>query len=190
MGEDVLHPAFLGHLAAVQNGDAGADLLDNAHLMGDDDHRDPQLLVQLLQKREDGIGGGGVQSGGGLIAEKHLRVRSQRPGDGHPLLLAAGELGGIGTCLFLQTHQIQQFQRLFLSLGLGYTGKLHGEADIFQTGPLHQQVEALEDHADLFPGLPQLLGGDGTHTGLAVRLLFHPRQLLTVDGDAAAGRPL
>ena len=158
--------------------------------MGDDDHRDPQLLIQLLQKREDGIGGGGVQSGGGLIAEKHLRVRSQRPGDGHPLLLAAGELGGIGTCLFLQTHQIQQFQRLFLSLGLGYTGKLHGEADIFQTGTLHQQVEALEDHADFFPGLPQLLGGDGTHTGLAVRLLLHPRQLLTVDGDAAAGRPL
>ena len=117
------------------------------------------------------------------------RVRSQRPGDGHPLLLAAGELGGIGTCLFLQTHQIQQFQRLFLSLGLGYTGKLHGEADIFQTGTLHQQVEALEDHADFFPGLPQLLGGDGTHTGLAVRLLFHPRQLLTVDGDAAAGGP-
>lgn len=61
-----------------------------------------------------------------------------------PLLLTAGELGGIGTCLFLQTHQIQQFQSLFLSLGLGYTGKLHGEADIFQTGPLHQQVEALE----------------------------------------------
>ena len=158
--------------------------------MGDDDHRDSQFLVQLLQKRKDGIGGGGVQSGGGLIAEKHLRVRGQCPGDGYPLLLTAGELGGIGACLFLQSHQIQQLQRLFLGLSLGYTGKLHGEADIFQTGPLHQQVEALEDHADLFPGLPQLLGGDGTHTGLAIRLLFHPRQLLTVDGDAAAGRPL
>ena len=75
-----------------------------AYLVGDDDHRDPQLLVQFLQKREDGIGGGGVQRGGGFVAEKHLRVRGQRPGDGYPLLLTAGELGGIGACLFLQSY--------------------------------------------------------------------------------------
>ena len=30
----------------------------------------------------------------GLVAQQELGILRQRPGDGHPLLLAAGELGG------------------------------------------------------------------------------------------------
>ena len=116
MGEDVLHPAFLGHFAAVQNGNAGADLLDNAHLVGDDDHRDPQFLVQLLQKREDGIGGGGVQSGGGLIAEKNLRVIRKGPCDRDSLFLSAGKLARIRIFLLCDINELQKLLHFRLDL--------------------------------------------------------------------------
>ena len=177
VGEDVLHPALLRHHAAVQNGHPGADLLDDAHLVGDDHHGDPQLLIQVLQQVQDGGGGGGVQGGGGLVAQQDLGVRGQGPGDGHPLLLSAGELGGIGVGLFRQPHQVQQLQGPLFGLGGGDAADLHGEADVFQAGPLHQQVEALEDHGDLPAGQPQLLLAEGRH-------------LLPIHDHRAGGGPL
>ena len=50
----------------------------------------------------------GVQSGGRLVKEDHLRILHQGAGDGHTLLLAAGVLGGIGVLLVLQPHAAQQ----------------------------------------------------------------------------------
>ena len=169
IAEDVFHRAGLGHLAAVQNGHTGADLLDDAHLVGDDDHRDAQGPVQLLQQRQDGGGGGGVQGGGGLIAQKHIRLGGQCPGDGHPLLLSSGKLGGIGVGLVLQPHCLQQLQGTLPGLAGGNALQLQGEAHVLQAGALHQQVEALEDHGDLPPGQPQSLCGEGSQL-LAVYL--------------------
>ena len=100
VGENILHLPHLGHNAPVQNGHPGTDFLNDAHLVGDDHHRNAQLGVQVLQKPQDGGGGGGVQGGGGLVAEEDLGVRGQGAGNGHPLLLSAGELAGIGVCLF------------------------------------------------------------------------------------------
>ena len=62
-------------------------------------------------------------------------------------------------------------------LGGGDAADLHGEADVFQTRPLHQQVEALEDHGDLPAGQPQLPFREGRH-------------LLPVHDDGARGGPL
>ncbi len=45
MAEDRLDLALLHHGAVVQDGHTVADFLDHAHLVGDDDHRDAQLLV-------------------------------------------------------------------------------------------------------------------------------------------------
>ena len=83
-----------------------ADLFDDVHLVGDDHHGDPQLLVQLLQQFQDGQGGGGVQSGGGLVAQQDLGVGGQGTGDGHALLLAAGHLGGVGLFTGLQADDL------------------------------------------------------------------------------------
>ena len=137
--------------------------------MGDDDHRDAQGPVQLLQQRQDGGGGGGVQGGGSLVAQKHIRLGGQCPGDGHPLLLSAGKLGGIGVGLVLQPHCLQQLQGTLPGLAGGNALQLQGEAHVLQAGALHQQVEALEDHGDLPPGQPQRLCGEGSQL-LAVYL--------------------
>ena len=51
------------------------------HLVGDDHHGDAQLGVEVLQKLQNGHGGGGVQGGGGLVAEEDLGVVGQGPGN-------------------------------------------------------------------------------------------------------------
>ena len=137
IGEDVLHLALFSHHTAVQDRHPGADLFDDAHLVGDDHHGDPKLLVQVLQQGQDGGGGGGIQGGGGFVTQQDLGVRGQGPGDGHPLLLSAGELGGIGIRFLPQAHQVQQLQGPLSGLGSGGTAELHGEADVFQHRPLH-----------------------------------------------------
>ena len=141
-----------------------ADLLHHAHLMGDDDHGDAQLAVDLTDKAEDLLGGAGIEGRGGLVTQQHLGIGGQRTGDGHTLLLTAGELGGIGLGLIGQAHQLQQFVSPFHRLFLAYARQFHGETDVLQARPLHQQIEVLEDHGDLPPRLPQLGRGHGVQT--------------------------
>ena len=54
----------------------------------------PALGVELLQQVEHRLAGGAVQVAGRLVGQQHRRLGDQRPGDRHPLLLAAGELVG------------------------------------------------------------------------------------------------
>ena len=154
-----------------------ADLLDHGHIVGDDDHGDPLLLIDLLQQGQNGFGGLGVQGGGGLVAQQHLRVGSQSPGYGDSLLLAAGKLHRVGIGLIRQTHGLQQLLGPFLSLSFGNSCQLHGEADVFQCGALIQQIEALEDHADLATLHAQLL-------------VIQAGQVLAVEFHSAFFRPL
>ena len=60
--KDLAHLTLLHDHAAVQNGDGVADLFHDAHLVGDDHHGDAQLLVDVLDEGQDGVGRVGVQS--------------------------------------------------------------------------------------------------------------------------------
>ena len=150
-------------MSVVQNGHVGTDLLHHGHLVGDDDDGDTQALVDVLDEAQDGAGGGGVQGGGSLVAQQDLGVGGQGAGDGDALLLAAGELGGIGVRLVGKSHHVQKFQRPLFGFGRGDTGDLHGEADVFEAGALHEQIELLEDHADGPAHLQKRPGGQGGH---------------------------
>ena len=159
--------------------------------MGDDHQGDAQLPVQLPQQLQDGPGGLGVQGRGGLVAEQHPGLAGQGPGDGHPLLLPAGELHRIGAGLVRQLHQLQQLQGAPAGLRPLHAGQLQGEADVFQRRALHQQVKALEDHADGFARLAQLPGGEGgeippVHQDLPLRW---PLQQIDAAHQGALARP-
>ena len=66
----------------------------------------------------------GVQVGQGLVHEQHRGLRGQGAGDGHPLLLAAGQLGGVA---------------------------VHEHADLYDAGdPAHGQVDLLFRELALF----------------------------------------
>ena len=129
--------------------------------MGDDDHGDVQLLVDVPDQLQYLSGGLGVQGTGGLVAQQNLGVGGQGTGNGHALLLAAGQLGRIGVCLVRQANQLQQLAPALFRVGPLYTGDLHGEADVTQAGALHEQVEVLEDHSDVPASGAQLDGGHG-----------------------------
>ena len=134
----------------------GADLADDGHFMGDHHDGDAQPPVDVLQKRQDRLGGHGIQRAGGLVAEQHLRIGGQGAGDGHALLLAAGELRGIGVRLVRQAHDLQQLLHAPVGLLPRHMGQLQRIAHVLRHGGLHQQVELLKDHAHALAQLPQL----------------------------------
>ena len=79
-------------------------------------------------------------------------MHTQRPDDGHPLLLSAGQLPGIVVLPVGKPHPFQKLQCFFFYLGPGALLHLHGrEQDVFQNGLVGEQLIALEDHADLLP---------------------------------------
>ena len=178
------------------------DGLDHAHLVGDDHHGDAQLLIDVPDQLQNLMGGVGVQSAGGLVAQQHLGLGSQRTGNSHTLLLAAGQLRRVGLCLIRQAHQLQQFLGPADGIRLLHPGQLHGEAHVLQAGALHQQIKPLEDHGDLPPGRPQLGRSHGVqplavHHHLARRGSFqqidtpHQRALTgTAHADDAVDVPV
>ena len=70
--------------------DLVADLFGEADLVGDDEHRHP-FRGELAHRVEDLFDELGVERGGDLVEEHHVRFHRQRPGDRDALLLAAGE---------------------------------------------------------------------------------------------------
>ena len=93
-------------------------------------------------------------------------------GDGHALLLAAGELGGDLLRLLGDADAAQELHGLLLGLGLRRVQDLdraHGH--VLEDGLVGEEVEALEHHADL-----------GAQRGELLALL---RQRLALDEDLA-----
>ena len=59
-----------------------------------EDHGQPLLAPEPLDRLHDLLARGRVEVAGGLVGEQHARLVGQRPRDRHALLLAARELGG------------------------------------------------------------------------------------------------
>ena len=145
-GEHRGDKALLGDLAVIEDGNVVAHLFDNAHLVGDDDDRYAELPVYVLYQFKDLTCRFRVEGAGGLVAQQNLGVGGERAGNGYALLLAAGELSGIGVCLVGKTDKLKKLSCAFFGLGLFDACKLHREADILQACALHEQIEVLEDH--------------------------------------------
>ena len=109
--------AFLHHDAAVHEQDAVGHVPGKVHLMGDDDHGG-LAVGEVAQDAEDFAGQLGVEGAGRLIEAEDVRVEGQRTGDGHPLLLAAGELMGVVARPLRQAHLGQQIAGLRLEAGV------------------------------------------------------------------------
>ena len=74
--------------AAVHKDDLVGDIAGEGHLVGDDDHGGV-LFRQPADDPEHFSGELWVQGRGGLVKAENIRRQGQRPGDGHPLLLAS-----------------------------------------------------------------------------------------------------
>ena len=70
----------------------------------------PSFFVDVADQLEDLARRLGVERARGLVAEQNFGVRGEGAGDGHALLLSAGELRGIGLGLILEPHDVEEFQ--------------------------------------------------------------------------------
>ena len=163
------HP--IGHLA------------HDREVMGDQQHRHAETLLQLLEQLQDLRLDGDVERGGRLVGDQQVRLVGERHRDHHPLALAAGQLMGIGVQALLgllQAHQVQQLEGARARRCPAHAPMQHqGLADLPLDGV--QRIERghrlLEDDADAIAAhLPQrrLVGAD---------------QLAAVQADAAARVP-
>ena len=127
--------------------------------MGDNHHRHALPAAHDLEELEDSLASAVVQRAGGLVAQEELRILRQGPGDGHPLLLSAGELGGEVGQPVLQAHGAQHLRRV-----QGLPADLGRQLHVLQGGEVGDQVVELEDKADVVAAvggqLPGAVGGD------------------------------
>ena len=90
------------------------DLAHDGQIVGDQQQRHPEALLEVLQQLQDLRLDGDVERGGRLVGDQQVGLVRERHRDHHPLALAAGELMRIGAEALLglaQAHQTQQLER-------------------------------------------------------------------------------
>ncbi len=112
----------------------------------------PTESTERRSSCEDLVAGGGVQVAGRLVGEQDGRPAEQGPRDRDPLLLAARQLGrAVGEAVAqagLVDHRLQP-----LRVGLA-AGDRQRQQHVLARGQHRQQVEELEDEADVVAAQP------------------------------------
>ena len=111
------------------------------------------------------------------VAQQHARVVGKGAGDGHTLFLAAGELAGEGVGLVADADELEQALHLGRDLLAAQAAAAQWIGDVPGHRARRHEIEVLEDHADLFARLAQLLRREG-------------RQLLPIEEHLAGGGAL
>ena len=85
----------------IHHRDPVADVLDDAHVVGDEHVGQAELALERLEQVEHLRLDRHVERGHGLVADDEVRLQDERPGDADALALATAELvrdsGGRGT---------------------------------------------------------------------------------------------
>ena len=140
---DLLDAAFVHDHHSVRHGEGF--LL----VVGDIDEGDAGGALDALQLVLHVLAQSQVQRRQGFVQQQHLGLVHQRPGNGHPLLLAAGE--GINAAVFVaaQADNFQHFIHPAVNFVLGQLGHLQSEGDVVVHIQVREQGVALEHGVDL-----------------------------------------
>ena len=107
MVDDLLGIALLHNEAAIHEDHLISHIPGKGHLVGYDDHGG-FLLGKAADDLQHLAGQLRIQCGGGLVKAENVRMQRQCAGNGHPLLLTAGELVGIVICPVGKPHLRQK----------------------------------------------------------------------------------
>ena len=103
-------------------------------------------MSQLLEQLDNALSGVAVQIACRLVGQDNVRVGGEGPGDGHPLLLSAGEFLNSAVDLVLgKPHAQEQLLRPLLFVGNLVLGDLHSRQHVLQGIEVLQQIVGLED---------------------------------------------
>jgi len=123
--------------------------------MGDDDQGALPVERQPAHQFHDHLASLAVERAGRFIAYDKPGVVNQRPRDGDPLLLAAGEIGGGGLHHpIIEAHLLQDGPRLFDRRAAAGAVDDQGGRDVLGGGQGRDEVERLKDKADVAPAEP------------------------------------
>ena len=128
---------------------AALRLYRHAFVMSDQ-HDRISRVVQLVKQCHNLVARLRIQVPGGFIRKEHRRMSRHRPGNGHPLLLAAGQLIRAVVPPSVELHPFQRRSGPFSSLPCRHALVNHRELHILLGAQISDQVEALKDKAD-FP---------------------------------------
>ena len=154
---------------AIGNGDNAVGRTNGAESVGND--QGCTAHSQVVESPLDLSFRHGVQRGGGLIQNQNGRILQEDPGNGHALLLTAGEQGA--PLAYIGIKSMGHFQNILIDLRL--LGRLdhllHGGiglsvADVLKNG-IGKQEHILLDNANI----------------LVQALLGHLADILAIDGD-------
>ncbi len=161
-------------LALIELQHAAAHLVDHRLVVGGDEHRGAGA-VDPVEQPHDVDRGLGIEVAGRLVGEQQRRVVDERPRDRDALLLPAGELVGHVVQLRRQAGQPQDVRHLGADLLAGAARHLQRVGDVVVHGAVRQQLEVLEDDADVAPEVRDPAARD-------------LRQVVAGDADRAVGR--
>ncbi|MCY1415269.1 hypothetical protein D9M71_307450 [compost metagenome] len=168
---EVVAAAQADDLAVAEDGDA----LGQAHgfflVVGHVDDGDAQAPVQLAQFVLQVFAQFFVQGAERFVHQQDAWLVHQRPGDGHALLLAAGQLRWAAMGELLQLHQLEHGLDFTLTFATALFANVQGEADVVAHRQVREQRVTLEHHANV------------------ALVWWHVHQRLAVDQDLpGAGR--
>ena len=124
-------------------------------IVGHDDGGDAQLLLDALDLHLHLYPELGVQVGEGLIQQQNGGTGHQSPGQGHPLLLTAGELPGITLVHAGKLYQSEHVLHPLTDLVFGQLLELQTKGHVFKNRHVGEQRVILEENADI-----AAVGGD------------------------------
>jgi len=117
-------------------------------------------FAQLPDKLENRTPGFGVKVAGGLIGQQNLGLHDQGPGQGDPLLLAAGKLAHFVGGAVQHPDPLQEIFRIPGKLGALLPGNKPGQENVFQGIELREQMVKLKNKTNhLIPEQSQLVIG-------------------------------
>ena len=165
VAEDLLGGADLHDPPEVHDRDPVAEELRRRQVVGDVDVGEPELVLQVEHQLEDLRAHAHVEHRDRLVGHQHLGLEDDGARDHGPLLLPAGEVGGVLRQVGLgrgEPHALEGLRHPLAQLGT-----LRHAVDLERVPhPLldrHRRVErragVLEDHLQVGAQLAQLLGG-------------------------------
>ena len=135
--------------AAVEEGDDAMADVGGLMAVGDEHDGGAGLIGEFAEQSEDVGAVFGVEVAGGFVGEDDAGSVDEGACDGDALLFAAGELGRFRGGAMLDADALEKLLDAWVTFGCWNADQLEGEFDIFEDGEGWEEVEELEDGADL-----------------------------------------
>ena len=146
---DLVGRADLLDLALVHHDDLVRELQRLLLVVGDEEARDAELAVELVEPAAQVLADARVEGAERLVEQQDAGLGGERAGEGHALALPAGELVGVALGEGRELDELEQLLDALALHGLGLLAHGQAEGDVLADRHVPEEGVVLEDEADL-----------------------------------------